>query len=172
MGLLDAVIKYWRGRGPEDRHRSCIEAAKRALALATEQHDAEWGLSEAACNLNGTTQELEFSRKNWLARSPHQFVGSYNASAGVWRWAWDDPQFPAASSETARKLQVHGHKHSIPALTTGTLRLTEEQCWELTALAFYLSGANGAYRIQSGSQLLYLTFGTLVVDQTTQDPIT
>nr|WP_157084828.1 DUF6882 domain-containing protein [Sphingomonas pituitosa] len=47
--------------------------------------------------------------------------------------------------------------------TTRKVQCTEQQAWQFTAVALYLSGAQGAYRGRSGTTLVYMTFGTVTV---------
>jgi len=51
--------------------------------------------------------------------------------------------------------------------TTRKLQITEDQAWELAALAFMVCGANGAYRGPAGTALVFMTFGKVQLSKAT-----
>lgn len=59
----------------------------------------------------------------------------------------------------AKRVLAYGQQHGYTKLTTRQLRCTEQEAWELTALAFLVCGAGGAYRGPAGTALVFMTFG-------------
>jgi hypothetical protein len=39
------------------------------------------------------------------------------------------------------------------------------QAWQFTAVALYLSGAQGAYRGPAGTTMVFMTFGTMTISR-------
>jgi hypothetical protein len=61
-------------------------------------------------------------------------------------WGWDHPSVAPALAEHAQQMLRHGQEHGFGRLTTLTFACSEQSCWGLTALAFLLCGANGAFQ--------------------------
>ena len=95
------------------------------------------------------------------AEAPVQIIGTYNTEDGTWLWGWDHPSVLPPLADHARQLLNYGKEHGFARLTTRTFACSERTCWELTALAFLLCRANGAYRGPAGPALVFMTFGEL-----------
>ena len=63
---------------------------------------------------------------------------------GTWLWGWDHPSVRGPVGEHARRMLAYGQERGYPKLTTRKLSCTEAECWEMTALAYLVCGANGA----------------------------
>jgi hypothetical protein len=158
MGFFD---KLWKRRDAGDLATQ-IERALNGLAAAMSAHDATWHIGEAAWDVDQDRGTIVFTnRRGMRAEAPVQFIGTYSAGDGTWLWAWDNPSLSANVTEHARRMREYGAKHALPELTTRTLRCSEQECWGLTALAYMVCGANGAYSGASGSGRLFMTFGEL-----------
>lgn len=54
-------------------------------------------------------------------------------------------------------------QHNVAQLTTRKLTCSEDEAWQLTALACKLNEAQGAYRGPAGTTLVFMTFGTVTL---------
>src|SRR5262245_37903337 len=127
-----------------------IEKAMNGLAAATAAHDGTWHIGRADWALDQDVGDLVFTTSEIRAVAPAQIIGTYSTQDGTWLWGWDHPSVVPALAEHARRLRAHGQEHGYARLTTQKLACTEQEAWELTALAFLRCGANGAYRGPSG----------------------
>jgi hypothetical protein len=140
--------------------RPHIEKAMSGLQALTAAHDAIFQIGHAAWSVDQGAGTITFtSPKGIIATAPVQFVGSYNTQDGTWLWAWSNPSLEASLSEHAKKVQSFGQEHGYEILTTSQLACLEAQCWDLTALACMLAGAQGAYRGPAGAVRVFMTFG-------------
>jgi hypothetical protein len=146
---------------PPDLRRQ-IEKAMNGLSAVTAAHDATWHLGEAAWSVDQSVGQIVFATpQGTRAEAPVQIIGTYNTEDGTWLWGWDHPSVAPALSEHAKKVLAYGQEHGFTKLTTRKLQCSEQECWELAALAYLLCGANGAYRGPSGTARVFMTFGEL-----------
>lgn len=107
---------------------------------------------------------IEFSNdKGWLISAPVQVIGTYDTRDGSFMWGWKHPSVPEASAVAAQLVHDYGERHDLGTLTTNLVSISEDEAWELTALAAYLSESQGAYRGPIGTTLVYMTFGTITI---------
>lgn len=146
--------------------RPQVEKAMFALQALTTAHDGSWRLGEADWSVDQDEGVIEFRPPNGMvARAPVQIIGTYNTQDGTWLWGWDHPSVVEPLAEHAKKVEAYGRQHGFDVLTTRKLQCPEEQCWELTALACMLNGAQGAYRGPAGPTLVFFTFGTVTLSK-------
>ena len=161
MGLFDRIFGG-RKRNiayPADL-RPQIEKAMHGLEALTAAHDGTWQIGQAAWSVDQEGGTITFTTpKGMLVTAPVQVVGSYNTQDGTWLWAWDNPSLEGPLTEHARKVRAFGQQDGYEILTTPKLACPEEQCWELTALACMLAGAQGAFRGPAGAIRVFMTFG-------------
>lgn len=167
MGLFDRMFGGKKRPAEPPALRLEIEKAMNGLAVVTAAHDGTWHIKEATWSLNQEVGTLVFTTQGLRAVAPAQIIGTYNTQDGTWLWAWDHPSVVPSLAKDAKKLLAYGQQHGYTRLTTRTLQCTEDEAWELTALAFMLCKANGAYRGPAGSTLVYMTFGEVKLSKAT-----
>lgn len=138
-----------------------IQQAIEGLRTQTAAHSATWHLGEeenwAADQDNGL---IEFSfADGTVAEAEMQIIGTYNTLDGTFLWGWDHPSVEEPLRAHAKLAREFGKKHGITTYTERTIECTEDEAWELTAVAARLGNANGAYRGPAGTALVYMTFG-------------
>ena len=145
-----------------------VEKAMIALQGMTAAHDATWHIGEADWSVDQDEGTIVFTSPNGMqAVAPAQIIGTYNTQDGTWLWGWDHPSVAPPLAAHAKKVLAYGQKNNFDVLTTRKLTCPEEQCWELTALACMLNGAQGAYRGPAGTALVFLTFGKVTLSKAT-----
>lgn len=172
MGFLDRIF----GRGkressePADFHQ-LIQRAVADLQAKTVAHDGAWRLSEAAWSVNQDDGTIVFTTSKGIqATAPVQIIGTYNTEDGTWLWGWDHPSVMPELAEHAKRLSAYGRQHNIARLTTRKFACSEEECWELTALACLLCQAQGGYRGPAGTAMVFMTFGNVELSQAAGTP--
>lgn len=155
-----------RGKKGEEFRRE-IEQAMNGLAAVTEVHQATWKLGEASWEVDQDEGKICFTAPDGVrAEAPVQIIGTYSTLDGTWLWGWNHPSVLPPLAENARRMRRYGEERGYSRLTTRTFRCSEQEAWELTALAFRVCGANGAYRAPAGSAQAFLTFGELELKRT------
>ncbi len=120
---------------------------------AAAAHDAGWGLGEADWNVDQDQGEIVFTRADGItATAPVQIVGTYNTE--IRRMAVH-----------AKRVRDYGKQHGIKRLTTRKLGCSEDDAWELAAVACKLCEAQGAYRGPAGTAFVFLTFGEVTLSK-------
>lgn len=146
--------------------RQMIEKAVNGLTLVTGTHVATWHLDRADWSVDQEAGTIKFSTPNGvLATAPVQIIGSYDTLDSTWLWGWDHPSVMPHLAEHAKRLHDYGRERGFNRLTTRMLQATEQECWELTALAFLVCNANGAYSGPAGSARIYMTFGEVTLSK-------
>lgn len=134
------------------------------LELQTQVNHELWGQGSSEWSVDLDRGVIEFRNdKGWLVTAPVQVIGTYDTRDGTFMWGWDHPSVPAPSAEAATLVRQYGERHHLDLLTTLLVEMSEERAWEVTALADYLSGGNGAYRGPVGTTLVFMTFGTVSI---------
>lgn len=78
-----------------------------------------------------------------------QFVGSVSTISDTWLWAWANESFVATLTAEAIKVRTYGTERQFLRLASARWKATEVDGWEMTAVAAFLSQAQGAYRSPS-----------------------
>ncbi|MGE0388190.1 MAG: DUF6882 domain-containing protein [Gammaproteobacteria bacterium] len=168
MGILDRLFGR-RGSGGGGDYRAQVERAREDLRAKTAGHDAAWGLGESDWSLDQDDGRLVFTTPSGAtATAEAQIIGTYNAGDGTWLWAWDHPDVAEPLRRHAQQLRDIGARHAWPRLTTRKFECTEDEAWELAALACLLCDAQGAYRGPAGAVHVFMTFGEVALSAAPQ----
>lgn len=106
---------------------------------------------------------IRFTGATKVVSAPVQVIGTYNRLDGTFLWGWDHPSIPEPRRAAARLAREFGQRQGLPLFTTRMVECTEEQAWRFTAVALYLSGAQGAYRGPAGTTMVFMTFGEMTI---------
>lgn len=106
---------------------------------------------------------IRFTSATKTVSAPVQVVGTYNTLDGTFLWGWDHPSVAEPLGVAARLARQFGELHKMPLFTSRKVECTEEQAWSFTAVALYLSGAQGAYRGPAGTTMVFMTFGEMTI---------
>lgn len=87
-----------------------------------------------------------------------QFVGSISSVNETWLWSWANPSVEQRISEALLTVRAFGEDQKFATLTVPKWPATEEDGWELTAVAARVLNAEGAYWVpgETGSTFLLL----------------
>jgi hypothetical protein len=137
--------------------------AESEIALKTELFRSIFGDEhyDWAADLDAGT--ITFTSATKVVTAPVQVIGTYNTKDGTFLWGWDHPSVPEPQRADARLAREFGQIHRLPSFTTRKVEVTEEEAWRVTAVALYLSGAQGAYRGPAGTTMVFMTFGKFTV---------
>jgi hypothetical protein len=123
-------------------------------------HRATWGLGTAdSWGPDQRTGVITWPFPDKTVTAPAQILGSHNATAGSWLWAWANqsilPELSVASETVRDWTAEHGHL----ALTKPKVEADEQKAAILATLAFRITRAAGFYRGNG----VFITFGPVTV---------
>lgn len=78
-----------------------------------------------------------------------QIVGSLSGRSSTWLWSWDNPYLLENTIQDIWKVKEFGDKNDIEKLTSPKWKATEQDAWDMTAIAANLLKAKGAYSFLS-----------------------
>lgn len=103
---------------------------------------------------------IQFARKDGaLVTAPVQIIGAWNPRTHIFRWAWDHPMVAQRLRNDAERTRWFGDKHGLEELTQKSLKMDEQQAWQMTALAMKVNGAHGVYRAPTEGPVIFMTLG-------------
>jgi hypothetical protein len=162
MGELGSITMPVREIGKD--YNGILVKCRNELQLKTAIQDRLFKISKAGWDIDQDRETLTFSAPGGIvATCPVQIIGTYNTKDKTWLWGWDHPSVVPALQKHAQKVKAYGTKHGYRKLTTRKVRSSEDECWEFTALAAHLCKAQGAYRGEADSTLVFMTFGDVTL---------
>jgi hypothetical protein len=91
----------------------------------------------------------------------YQIVGSVSRRSNTWLWAWDNPYLLENTYEDMWKVKEFGDKNGIDKLSSPTWETTEQDAWDMTAIAANLLKARGAYSFLSDDIRVFVIFSRI-----------
>lgn len=144
-----------------------ISRASNELQLRTQAAVDMWGLDNASwgVDLNAGTITFINEKKNIVITAPVQVVGTYDTNNNTWLWGWDHPSVSEPLGEAARRVKAFGEQYGQENLTTRKITASMDDAWAFTALACYLSAAEGGYSGSSGSTRVMMVYGQVTISE-------
>ena len=103
---------------------------------------------------------IQFDRKDGaLVTAPVQIIGAWNPRTMMFRWAWDHPMVQQRLRNDAERTRWFGDKHGLEELTEKSLKMTEQEAWQMTALAMKVNASHGVYRAPTEGPVIFMTLG-------------
>ncbi len=103
---------------------------------------------------------IQFERKDGaMVTAPVQIVGAWNPRTEMFRWGWDHPMVQTRLRADAERTRWFGDKHDLEELTTRALKMSEQEAWQMAALAMKVNAAHGVYRGPTDGPVIFMTMG-------------
>jgi hypothetical protein len=93
----------------------------------------------------------------------YQIIGSLSGKSGTWLWAWDNPYLLENTVQDSWKVKDFGIENGISNLTSPKWEATEQDAWDMTAIAAKLLVAKGAYSFLSDDIRAFVIFKDLKI---------
>lgn len=136
-----------------------VEGLRGQEAILRERYrlgqEAHWYVDQDTGKLR-----LEFA-DGMVATAPVQIVGSFNPRDQTFMWGWANESVDPALRRAALLAKAWGTENRMERYTTAKLDSSIEEAWEFTAVVARLDAATGAYQVDAGGPLVFLTFGTV-----------
>ncbi len=103
---------------------------------------------------------IQFERKDGaLVTAPVQIIGAWNPRTSMFRWGWDHPMVAQRLRNDAERTRWFGDKHGLDELTQRSLKMSEQEAWQMTALAMKVNASHGVYRAPTEGPVIFMTLG-------------
>lgn len=151
---------------PEDKPLSpdnFIKASMEGMRGQQSINTSTWHLDKASWDVDMNKGQIRFTLPDKIAVAPVQIVGTlFN---GEFMWGWEHPSVPEPLREHALAAKVWGKENGLSKYTELTVKATEDEAWEFTAVASRLGKATGVYRGDMGGTLVFMTFGKVSISK-------
>ena len=173
MGFLFTTLAslVFAAAGPTSRpDQRVAEPADLVFARAAEEAALKGELflsvlgdEQSEFDVDLETGVIRFTSATKVVSAPVQVIGTYNTLDGTFLWGWDHPSVPEPLAADARLAREFGRRQDLELFTTRKVECTEDEAWVFTAVALYLSGAQGTYRAPFGTTMVFMTFGDVTI---------
>lgn len=127
-------------------------------------HSQTWGLGTAErWDLDQTSGLITWTFPDKTATAPAQILGSYNADAGSWLWAWANSSILPELGRDAATVRDWALDHGVEALTIPKVDCDPDQADSMIALAVRVTEATGFYKGGSAGAVPIITFGPVTL---------
>lgn len=127
-------------------------------------HAKAWGLGSAGrWDLDQQTGMITWRFPDKTATAPAQILGSFNAEAESWLWAWANDSILPGMSRDARAVREWGEAYGHRALTEPKVHGDASTAGALVAVAVRITRATGYYRGGDGGAIPIITFGPVTL---------
>ena len=145
-----------------------VEKGMNDLRTKTASHQAVWGLGKAErWDVNQEDGLLVFTFPDKVVRCEAQIIGTFAKLKGTWLWSWENPSVTSNLTTASRQLREYGRQHGYTKLTQAEWKATEDDAWEMVAVATLVCNAQGAYRGPAGDSYVFMTFAAPRIEKRT-----
>jgi hypothetical protein len=147
----------------ENEFQDFLRQAKWSMRSQMDQNEKEHQLSTyPRFDWDPWRRELVFS----TAGTPKvvagiQAVGSLSAKSNTWLWAWANSEYPEPLRQSVLRAKEFGTQHGVLRLIQPRWAAKEADGWDMTAIAFRLNEAKGAFRSPSPDGFTFMLFTDL-----------
>ena len=93
------------------------------------------------------TGEIVFSTAGRpILIAAYQYAGSVSKVSDTWLWSWANDSMEASLTRAARQVRDYGRRRGFSRLTQRQWKATEDDGWDMVAVANYLLKGKGVYR--------------------------
>jgi hypothetical protein len=149
--IASLLALFGCGEKVNPAYKTLTEKAMNDLRVKTSSHEAVWGLGKSErWDLRQSDGNLVFTFSDKTVTCEAQIIGSFDKTKGTWLWAWDNPGVATNRTRASQQLRDYGFQHKYEKLTRAEWKATEEDAWQMVALATLICDAQGAYRGPAG----------------------
>ncbi len=136
---------------------------KKAHEFISDQHELlteEYGFGDFDhYTVDPDTNILRFYKNESLVLAvSYQTVGHLTESTKEWRWYWSLDQIEEEALEELEVIKNYGDLFNFGLLTQAQWPAVEADAWAVTAIAAYLRGGKGIFKIQPDQTPCFIYF--------------
>jgi hypothetical protein len=87
-----------------------------------------------------------------------QYVGSVSKVSDTWLWSWANDSMAASLTRDMERVREYGKRRGFSKLTKRQWKATEDDGWDMAAVANYLLKAKGVYRFPGQFGVAFVVF--------------
>ena len=143
------------------QYQELLEESQLYLDTQQAKCDQEYRLNQFnRMDYEQETNRMIFSDVGIIPRvvAYYQIVGSLSGKSNTWLWAWDNPYLLENTIQDILKVKKIGDDNDIEKLTSPKWEATEQDAWDMTAIATNLLKARGAYSFLSDDIRVFVIF--------------
>jgi hypothetical protein len=142
----------------DDEYASFIQTCRGELLELVSQSKKKWGLDKyAKFDFEGEEGRLVFwGFKDYQLSCKVQIIGTLSNTTNTWLWAWDNSSIGASLKVDSIKVRDFGLTNGLEGLAKPTWPATEEDAWDMTAIAIHVNPAEGVYRAPIGDVVVFM----------------
>lgn len=131
-----------------------------------ELHRMMWCFGDhKACSVDLVAGSIRFEfASGQVVTAQMQVIGTYDTTAGTFRWGWADPGVSEALRKHAQIAHAWGSAHNLPLFTEHAVACTQEDALSFLAVARQVCGAECAFSAPVMGSLVFVTFGEVEID--------
>ncbi len=146
-GIRIPAGAMWTGMN-QIQYLELLEESRIYLDTQQAECDQEFRLNQFnRMDYEQETGRMIFSDVGVIPRvvADYQIVGSLSGRTNTWLWAWDNPYLLENTIQDIWEVKEFGDINDIEKLKSPKWEATEQDAWDMTAIAAYLLKARGAY---------------------------
>jgi hypothetical protein len=142
----------------QEEFAAFVEDCREELRQKIGASAAKWNLTKfARYNFDQEKGQIEF----FDGQGPDlvcevQIIGTYSKETKTWLWAWNNPSTLDKLKNDSFKVNEFGASHGVERLLNPKWTATEEEGWDMTAIAAHLVPTEGAYRLPNGEVMIFM----------------
>lgn len=145
----------------QSQYLDLLEESRRYLDVQQAECDRKYGLKQFnRMDYEQETGRMIFSDVGVVPRlvADFQIVGSLSMKSHTWLWAWDNPYLLDNTIHEIWKVKGFGDLNDIEKLSSPKWQASEQDAWDMTAIAANLLKARGAYSFPSDDIRVFVIF--------------
>jgi hypothetical protein len=154
----------------QEEFASFVEDCRNELRQKIASSVDKWKLTKfARFNFDQETGQIEFLD----GEGPDivcevQVIGTYSKATRTWLWAWKNDFILDKLKDDSLIVNEFGDRHGLERLLDPKWEATEEDAWDMTAVAAHLSPAEGAYRLPNRDVMIFMLLKRIEPKEKTQ----
>ncbi|HEY6226111.1 MAG TPA: hypothetical protein VI282_03205 [Verrucomicrobiae bacterium] len=166
--MLTSILTFLgcAGGKRDAQFKALTQKAMADLQTKTIAQQQAWGFGKSdRWDINQSEGKLVFTFPDKTVTCEAQIIGSFDKFKGTWLWAWQNPSVETNLAQFSKQLRDYGATNHFTKLTTPEWKATEQDAWEMVALATFLCNAQGAYRGPAGDVYVFMTFAASTIQK-------
>lgn len=163
VAVCDGCYERYRGKnwpaGSQGRVAELVARARPKLDRLNREARVQYGLDELDWfDWEPDTHRLLLkSRKTGRGLAATiQLVGSYSGRSETWLWSWGDTRLAEKERSRLRSIRAHGEENAMLKLAAPHWPASEQDAWDMTAIASDFIECKGSYRTPNPNGHIYM----------------
>jgi hypothetical protein len=127
-------------------------------------HHERWGLGTAdSWGVDQTTGIIRWTFPEKTVHAPVQILGSFNATAGSWLWAWANESVLPDLCTDSERVRAWADANGHTELAQPKVEADAQSAASMAVIGFRVTEATGFYRGPGPTITTFMTFGPVTI---------